>query len=179
MAARKLSEGRPLTPLGERIMAAAVEAGFTQSSLERAAKFSGGYLTKLLYRPQDRIELSKLETLTDLLGCRMHWLATGRAPMREGGPRSAVEEAMVTARRYAVTEDVFWFVRTKAVAEDPVEAASRPEGAWLEAFLAENKKRVEDAQYAREAKRVSMNEAKRKPPPPSEPRRKPRTRRVA
>lgn len=141
-------------------MRAADEAGFTQTSLERAARFSGGYLTRLLYREQDRIEMSKLERLCDLLGCRMHWLATGREPMREGEPRAPVEEAMVTARRYGVTEDVFWFVRGRDANQD-----ARSEADWFQAFLDENRKRVEDEHYAKAAKRVAMDEAKRNPPP--------------
>jgi hypothetical protein len=159
MAGGKASEDRKLTALGARIMRAAEDAGFTQTSLERAARFSGGYLTRILYREQDRIDLTKLEVLCDLLSVRMHWLATGREPMREGGPRSAVEEAMIVARSLNVTEDVFWFVRGRDGNAD------RTASEWLEAFLADNRKRVEDASYARAAKRVAMTEAKRSPPP--------------
>lgn len=154
MAAAKDQADREPTPIGSRILFAAKEAGFTQSSLERAAQFSGGYLTKLIYNPQDRIEISKLERLCDLLGVRMHWLATGREPMREGGILSPAEQAMIHARELGVTEDVFWFVRGRD-AEEP-EAEHRNAAAWLSAYLEENKRRVNDASYARESKRIAM-----------------------
>ena len=159
MATAKEKGDRVLTALGQRIVAAAREAGFTQTSLERAANFSGGYLTKLLYRPQERIDLGKLEALCDLLGVRMHWLATGREPMREGGPRSAVEEGMVSARGLGVTEDVFWYVRARA------QGVERTPAEWLMAFLEENKRRIADDVYARAAKRVAMKEPRKQPPP--------------
>lgn len=166
MAKRKGGEDQALTPLGARIMAVASEAGFTQSSLERAGHFSGGYLNKLLYRPQDRIDMSKLEKLSDLLGVRMHWLATGRDPKREGEQRTSVEEGMIVARGLGVTEDVFWFVRGR---DGDVERSPKE---WAVAFFEENKKRVEDEAYAKAAKRVAMSEKRRAPPPPSEARQK-------
>lgn len=169
MGAAKRGEERVLTPLGERVIRAAEDAGFTQTSLERAAKFSGGYLTKLLYRPQDRIDLSKMERLCDLLGVRMHWLATGREPMREGGPRTPVEEGMVIARQYGVTEDVFWYVRARDMQRSERENWGHSE--WWQAFLAENKRRVGDAAYAKAAKRVAMTverQAYKQPPASAE-----------
>jgi hypothetical protein len=159
MAAGKGTSERVLTALGERVMLAAEEAGFTQTSLERAARFSGGYMTRLLTRPQDRIDMSKLERLSDLLGVRMHWLATGREPMREGGQRTAVEEGMVIARQYGVTEDVFWYVRARDMQTSERENWSPTE--WWHAFLAENKRRLADAAYAKAAKRVAMSEERR------------------
>lgn len=169
MAKAKAAEDKPLTAFGERLMHALREAGFTPTSLGRAAGFNSGYMTKLLYRPQERYEASKLETLCDLLGVRMHWLATGREPMREGGELSPVERAIVTARGYGVTEDVFWFVRGRDAREP-----ERTEYEWLTAFMTENKKRVDDENYARAAKRVAMNEQRqqrrRGEVPPSEPR---------
>lgn len=161
----KPAEARKLTPLGQRILVAAEQAGFSQTSLERACHFSGGYLTKLLTRPQDRIDLGKLEMLCDMLSVRMHWLATGREPMREGGALSAEEKAMVAARGSGVTEDVFWFVRGRD------RDKNHSEFDWLAAFIEEHKKRVADEGYARAAKRVEMSEARRNPPR-SEPRRK-------
>jgi hypothetical protein len=165
MAGRKVVDERDLTPLGKRLLLAAKDASFSPTSLARAAELAGGHMTKLLYQPQSRIDLMTLERLCDLLGVRMHWLATGREPMREGGARTAVEEAMVMARGLGVTEDVFWFVRGRA---GDIERTAQE---WAMAFLEENKRRVEDAAYAREARRVAMREA-RKRPPPSEPRRK-------
>lgn len=156
-------DDRPLTPLGERIIAAAGDAGFTPTSLARAAELSGGHMTKLLYHAQSRIDLTKLERLCDLLSVRMHWLATGREPMREGGARTPLEEGMVAARGLGVTEDVFWFVRGR----DGADETDRTAHEWMMAFFEENKKRVDDEDYAKAAKRVAMREAKKEPPPSS------------
>lgn len=72
---------------------------------------------------------------------------------------------MIVARSLNVTEDVFWYVRGRDGDVD------RTASEWLSAFLEDNKRRVEDASYARAAKRVAMTEAKRNPPPSARKRR--------
>lgn len=147
-------------------MSAAEAAGFTQTSLERAAGFTTGYLSKLLYHQQDRIDVSKLERLCDLLSCRMHWLATGREPMHEGGSLIPREQGIFLARGVGVTPDVFWFVH-----ERDGEAPERSAQDWASAFVDEHRKRVEDASYARAVRRVPMDRrrASSNPPPSEEP----------
>lgn len=167
MAKKKAADDSPLTPLGQRIMKAAEEAGFTQTSLERAAEFSGGYLTKLLKQPVRKMDFEYFQKLCELLSVRAEWLAFNREPMREGqGPLPPVDEAIVSARRLGnVTEDVFWYVRMR----ERHHIKDWGAGQWLAAFLGEHQKRVDDPRHAKQAKRIAMPSVIEQAPPEAAP----------
>lgn len=166
--ARPRTETQEPTAFGRRILEAAAAAGFTPTSLARAAKFSAGYMTRLVYKTQSRMDLEYFQRLCELLSVRMEWLAFGREPMREGGPRRPVDEAIVAARRFGVTEDVFWYVRRR----DQKVGADRSEMDWLTAFLDESRRRQGNPEYVQQARRIPMSEGETPMPEPVE---KPRT----
>lgn len=152
-------EDLEITPLGRRILLAAKEAGFTQTSLERAGEWTKGRLSRLVHRPQTQIELGTIRLLRDLLGVRTDWLLFGEGPMREGGAPSAFSEAMILAAAQGIPHSTILAVHREHREEAERDAWSPRR--WYERIGEANRRAVIEGGEAKAKRHVEMWHEKR------------------
>jgi len=153
---------------GERLALAIELADSSQSSLERDLGWGRGRVHRLLGKGKNPI-LSPgpevVRALVDALDVEYEWLAIGRGPMRrEGWDASALEEAMVFARKHGTRADAIEAAAAKH-RDDPAELTAIE---WILAFDAEARRldRVgvprpeETAQQQRTARRMSAKRSR-------------------
>jgi hypothetical protein len=140
-------KARATTPLGARILEAAIEVGLDEARLSSALALPPGALTRLLYTEPKKLKLDQVEHIALVIGCEVAWLRTGEGERRT----KPVPPGVVSARSLGASEEA---IRVVLERDGVVE---RDEGLWLAAFLEETK-RLRESPPREEASTTRLRE---------------------
>lgn len=151
MSARKTYSDADLTSFGRRLKEAFLEAQYTQTSFGRAAGFSKGMMTRLLYDPKlQALSFDSIERIEFLTGVRFQWLARGEEPKREKEPSTPMKKAAALARGDGVPEDIIAHTMRR------YELAPWDVHGWYQVFRNAHRRAAEDEAWRIEFRKVNM-----------------------
>jgi hypothetical protein len=118
---------RTPTAFGQRLLAAAAYAQFTQTALGRALGLHPGRMSKLIYRPFAAVDLEVIRRIRDVTLVCTDWLLWGDGPMFPPVP-SALQKAQQRAMRSGIPYEAV--ERAKEAAADDLTVDFSNEHCW-------------------------------------------------